>query len=735
VIKKQLLLVLATTIVALVTACGGGGGGSVAPGSSAASGSPTSPPTSSPGATAGPTMKVALTVTIPGKKTSSRARGPQYIAPNSGSMTLTLLTVNGSAVQSAAQGPFNLVPGGTNPNCVAGTNTTCTFTISAPVGTDFFLADTYSTTNGTGQPLGSGSVLLSVMQNATNFAHLSLTGPVNTVQVVSATTTLYNGNPIPAPSSSDEAIARGAGAQAQAVHQARIAALSRSKASAATRKPAVLSSPLPAPAVALTSSISVIALDAAGNQIINPTTFDIPITLTLSLNGAPAGSVTLAVQYAGLTGEPSSSASTSSDGGTVGVFAPSDTVTLTLTGTSALTSTFAPTIAASYTPQGGTLQTSSALTYSVFMPLPAAELAASASHVDPFTAGVAANVTDAYLNIGTAPTSGQIEAQFYPSNLTYNGTAAGTDPSWTCTNYGYYVDCLSNAVVPANGSLPLVFNVTPTGPTPAYNELDVFGGNAVNAISDVYVVDQITIQPLPSAILNIAETTNALTDGNFAQGAAGNFLITVSNTGTLATTSQISLVDTLPANMTGTGTGAGWTCSGTATITCTTNAVLAASAAAPVITVNATSTTQGTYTNALTATSTNAVTGTLSPGFSVYGPITLTPLAPSAPDHLQLFIGAPNGTLQAQAPYYTGTLTATILNGAFGSPPCSNYLYIPTPSLSGPTANFSVVPLQVTGFIYNAGTPGTYCTISVNDVNGRSETIPITVTSVTLNGQ
>jgi hypothetical protein len=102
---------------------------------------------------------------------------------------------------------------------------------------------------------------------------------------------------------------------------------------------------------------------------------------------------------------------------------------------------------------------------------------------------------------------------------------------------------------------------------------------------------------------------------------------------------------------------------------------------------------------------------------------------------LQLFIGAPNGTLQAQAPYYTGTLTATILDGAFGSPPCSNYLSIPTPSLSGPTANFSVVPLQVTGFIYNAGTPGTYCTVSVNDVNGRSETIPITVTSVTLNGQ
>jgi hypothetical protein len=76
-----------------------------------------------------------------------------------------------------------------------------------------------------------------------------------------------------------------------------------------------------------------------------------------------------------------------------------------------------------------------------------------------------------------------------------------------------------------------------------------------------------------------------------------------------------------------------------------------------------------------------------------------------------------------------------VVNGAFGSPPCSNYLSIPSPSLSGPTANFSVAPAQVTGFTYNAGNPGTYCTISVSDVNGRSTTIPVTVTSVGLTGQ
>ena len=186
--------------------------------------------------------------------------------------------------------------------------------------------------------------------------------------------------------------------------------------------------------------------------------------------------------------------------------------------------------------------------------------------------------------------------------------------------------------------------------------------------------------------------------------------------------------------MTGTGTGAGWTCTGTSPVSCTTNAVLAASGgAAPVITVNATSTVAGNYTNALSATSTGAAPGSLNPGFAVYGPLTLTPQAPSAPDHLQLFVGN-NGTLQAQAPYYNGTLTAAIVNGGFGSPPCSNYFSIPSPSQSGPTVNFNVVPSQVTGVTYNAGNPTTYCTISVGDANGRSITIPVTVTSVMFNG-
>ena len=69
------------------------------------------------------------------------------------------------------------------------------------------------------------------------------------------------------------------------------------------------------------------------------------------------------------------------------------------------------------------------------MPVPAAQLGVSASHVDPFTSGIAANLNDAVLNTGTAATSGQIQAYFYPTNINYNGYS-GSDPSWSCTNYG-----------------------------------------------------------------------------------------------------------------------------------------------------------------------------------------------------------------------------------------------------------------------------------------------------------
>lgn len=577
---------------------------------------------------------MSLTITIPKttSKSSVRSRGPQYIAPNSGSIKLTLLSVNGVTVTgSPTQGPFNLTLGPTNPSCSAGANgTVCTFQISAPIGTDIFVATTYASSDGSGTALGSGAVMLTARLNATNSANLSLTGPVASVQLLTSTTTLFNGNPIPLPTASGCqlcSLSHKAASQAKekTLNAARPKTAGTARvASTATRTPAVKSPALPTPGpVATVSRIFVIALDAAGNQIINPTTFDISINLVLTLNGLPANTVTLSVAYAGLTGEPTTAASTSSDGGVVTVLAPSDVVTMTLAGTTS-GAPFIPTVIAQYIPQGSTQQSSAALQYFVLAPPAAAQLQVSASHIDPFTVSVPANLTMSLGNIGTAPTSGQLEMQsFFPFDWTYTVADGppgnGSDASWNCTNQGSgFVDCLSSAAIAPGGSLALVLNVIPTATyyNPAYNDVYGYGGGAINANNGAYVEDY-----------------------------------------------PINIITTPPTP----------------------------------------------------------------------GPITLQPVAPSAPDHLSLSMGA-NGAINVTEPYFNGTLTASVVNGSFGTPPCSNYVSLLNTTSNGPNGSFTIAPIQSTNIVYAPGNPATYCTISVTD-GTQTATIPVTVMSVSLSGQ
>jgi hypothetical protein len=580
---STLRLLLALAFVASVAACGGGGGGGTLPGGSSlgtGSGGGSTTSTPAPGASAGPMQTMALTVTIPGKKSAARARGPQYIAPNSGSMTMTLLTVNGVAASGAAQGPFNLTASPTNTACTANPNgTTCTFQISAPVGTDIFLANTYTSSNGTGQSLGSGSVLLSVRLNATNSANLSLTGPVSSVQIVTTTPTLSNGNPPTNSSDSDSqvSVVRSGSPASKAsfakLRRGRLTAQSKRKAQSAgtsVRRPLLIApavSPTPPP-LATSSRIFVIALDAAGNQIINPTTFDIPINLTLALNGTPAGAVTLTVAYAGLTGEPTSNASTSTDGGVVAVLAPSDQISMTLgSQTSSSVTPMAPTIIASYTPQGGSATTSPPLAYSVDIGPPAAFLTATASHVDPFTANLTATLTMAFGNAGTLPTTGQLEADVFPDGWSYVDDI-GSDPSWSCTNFGSIVECFSSAAIPGGGSLPLVFHVNPSTQNPQSNELEVSGGGAINANAEATAVDTINVNSTP---LQIAVGNNGQT---FFSGVPATYPLNIWNSSGTATSGAVTLVANLPSspvNFTYSGfSGTGWNCTGSSpTITCT----------------------------------------------------------------------------------------------------------------------------------------------------------------------
>jgi uncharacterized repeat protein (TIGR01451 family) len=425
--------------------------------------------------------------------------------------------------------------------------------------------------------------------------------------------------------------------------------------------------------------------------------------------------------------------------------APADAVTLTLTGTSSQTSSFAPTIAASYTPQAiGTLQTSAPLAFTIIVPPAAAELNASASHVDPLTVGVPANLTDAYLNIGTAPTSGQLEAHFWPSNLTYNGYV-GSDPSWTCTNQGSYVDCLSNAVVQPNGSLPLVFQVTPTG-NPAYNELDVFGGNAVNANADILYVDPINVNNTP--IVSLAITSINDNGGTFYTNVQGAYTITLTNQGALASSGAITLTDTLPANFAyNSFSGAGWACVGPApTITCTYAGSIAAATSAPV-TINVTPALALQDTNVSSSISGSG--GGASPfgpnttNEAVVGPIQFvsqslgsnallgatTGFAPTSGDQATLDIGYPPGGAGL-----AGNMSIVALDGfaghyGIGSDNCTGPVMDTTFSTALGSTSANGASVVNFGINVIAATQAGPCSIQITDTNGNVANLSIQVES------
>jgi large repetitive protein len=84
--------------------------------------------------------------------------------------------------------------------------------------------------------------------------------------------------------------------------------------------------------------------------------------------------------------------------------------------------------------------------------------------------------------------------------------------------------------------------------------------------------------------LTIAKTHS----GNFTRGGNGTYLLTVTNSGSSATNTAITVTDILPIGLTPTSaTGTDWNCNITGqTVTCSRNDVLAAGSSLPVITLN-----------------------------------------------------------------------------------------------------------------------------------------------------
>ena len=114
----------------------------------------------------------------------------------------------------------------------------------------------------------------------------------------------------------------------------------------------------------------------------------------------------------------------------------------------------------------------------------------------------------------------------------------------------------------------------PTATTSRIATINLVGSNTVSANNNF--AEQVLAPDLA-----LAKTHNPL---QFSAGNANFYTLAVSNVGNLPTSGTVTVVDTLPAGMTlQSGSGTGWTCSGTTTVTCTSSAVIAAgSSAAPI---------------------------------------------------------------------------------------------------------------------------------------------------------
>jgi uncharacterized repeat protein (TIGR01451 family) len=240
----------------------------------------------------------------------------------------------------------------------------------------------------------------------------------------------------------------------------------------------------------------------------------------------------------------------------------------------------------------------------------APDLTITKSHTGNFTQGQTnAPYTLTVRNSGTGPTNGAAVTvtDTLPAGLSF---ASNGGTGWgTCSVSGQVVTCTSTDVVAASTNFPALIiyvNVSATASASVTNTASVAGGGELdtgnNSASDPTTINQV-------ADLTIAKSHT----GNFTQGQNNApYTITVTNSGTGATTAQIIVTDTLPAGLSFfSGTGTNWincTASGQV-VTCLRNVALAAGASTTInLLVNVDPTAPASVTNSVSVSGGGEVT-------------------------------------------------------------------------------------------------------------------------------
>ena len=187
-----------------------------------------------------------------------------------------------------------------------------------------------------------------------------------------------------------------------------------------------------------------------------------------------------------------------------------------------------------------------------------------------FVVGVPASYTLTVTNTGAATTTSAATI----TDLVPDGLAIGTLPAG-CSATGQQVECLVPSGLPSGGTLSFLIPVTPNllAVPSVSNTATVIGGGDPSCPTDAHCTSTV-VTPVNAPALTIVKSASST---NFVVGVPASYTLTVTNTGSAATTVAATVSDNVPSALTLGTMPADCSASGQV-VTCTIAAGLAAGA-------------------------------------------------------------------------------------------------------------------------------------------------------------
>jgi streptogramin lyase len=132
-----------------------------------------------------PSAEISFRITVGTTPAPSALRRAAFVSPATASVGLS---ANGGAPTIV-----NVAPATSNCSSIANGAYTCTVAASAPIGNDTIVATLYSSPNGAGNVLGTGSVVLNVQEGKPNVAFLIVNGVLDHVALALPTASVAAG--------------------------------------------------------------------------------------------------------------------------------------------------------------------------------------------------------------------------------------------------------------------------------------------------------------------------------------------------------------------------------------------------------------------------------------------------------------------------------------------------------------------------------------------------------------